>query len=119
MNVSGSIAVFKYYLDLALFVIGPEEENEMIYSYALDLIDQSLTGLMPEGIERKLVVEQMSEFFLVLDELLDHGILMNDEFEDVITCIMQQKKPTAGISFAQVYIDKYYIYRYLPKPKHK
>ena len=64
---------------MTIFIIGHIDDNELILGMLLDCMHECFDRIFRKGIERKSLIENMSGVILVIDELLDAGIIMHLE----------------------------------------
>ena len=79
MTVDNYVAIFRCYSDMTIFIIGHIDDNELILGMLLDCMHECFDRIFRKGIERKSLIENMSGVILVIDELLDSGIIMHLE----------------------------------------
>ena len=77
MTVDNYVAIFRSYSDMTFFIIGHAEDNELILGMVLDCLHACFDRIFRKGIERRYLIENMSPVILVIDELLDQGVVMN------------------------------------------
>ena len=77
MLVDNYVAIFRCYSDMTIFIIGHSDDNELILGQVLDCIHECFDRIFRKGIERRALIENMSGVILVIDELLDQGIIMH------------------------------------------
>ena len=77
MLVDNYVAIFRCYSDMTIFIIGHSEDNELILGQVLDCIHECFDRIFRKGIERRALIDDMSGDILVIDELLDQGIIMH------------------------------------------
>ena len=77
MTVDNYVAIFRCYSDMTIFIIGHSEDNELILGQVLDCMHECFDRIFRKGIERRALIENMSGVILVIDELLDQGIVMH------------------------------------------
>ena len=77
MNVDDYVAVFRCYTDMTVYVIGDgKQDNELILASVLDTIHDCFDQVFKHNIERKSLINNMTGVILVIDELIDQGIIM-------------------------------------------
>ena len=80
MNVEDYVAVFRCYVDMTIYVIGDgKNDNELILASVLDTIHECFDTVFKHNIERKSLINNMTGVILVIDELIDQGIIMQLE----------------------------------------
>ena len=78
MNVDDYVAVFRCYTDMTIYVLGDgRSDNELILASILDTIHECFDQVFKHQIERKSLINNMTGVILVIDELIDQGIVMN------------------------------------------
>ena len=88
MNVDDYVAVFRCYTDMTIFVIGDgKQDNELILASVLDCINECFEQVFKHNIERKSLINNMSQVILVIDELIDNGIIMNLDHRTILSRI--------------------------------
>jgi hypothetical protein len=80
------------YDDMSVYVIGAQSDNELIVSDVLDLIHECFDTIFPRGINRKSLTDNMLPVILIIDELIDEGIIMTTDTDVVLDRIDQKKK---------------------------
>ena len=77
MNVEEQVAVFRCYTDMTIYVLGDgKNDNELVISSVLDTIHSCFGTVFKHNIERKSLINNMTAVILVIDELIDQGIIM-------------------------------------------
>jgi hypothetical protein len=67
------LAVYKHSLDLVLYVIAGQTENELMLSSALHALFDAITMLLRNPIEKRGLLENLDLVVLCLDETIDDG----------------------------------------------
>ncbi len=67
------MVVFRNYRDITIFMVGGVNDNELAFAEAMDTLDQCLETVYKEGVERKNIIQLMTVFLLIIDEIIDHG----------------------------------------------
>ena len=96
MLVDNYVAIFRCYSDMTFFVIGHSEDNELILGQALDCIHDCFDRIFRKGIERRALIENMSAVILVIDELIDQGIIMHLDPSTILARIDTHGKSRAN-----------------------
>jgi coatomer subunit zeta len=105
LNIEKYVGVFRFYLDLSIYIIGNSNDNELVYATALDTIHNCLEPVFKEGIERKHIMDNMSSFLIIIDELIDNGVITTLSTEDILSQVATKNKSYfgEGLSFAGVF----------------
>ncbi|KRX08169.1 Longin-like domain [Pseudocohnilembus persalinus] len=81
--------VFKILSDVFIYVIGDSEENQVILSNVLQSLNDGLDYFTKDKISKKTVIEQYQNLILLIDEMIDEGIIVTLEVESLIArCTM-------------------------------
>ena len=77
MNVEDYVAIFRCYTDMTIYVIGDaKNDNELILATVLNTIHDCFDTIFKHNVERKSLINNMTGVILVIDELIDQGIIM-------------------------------------------
>lgn len=78
------VVVFRLYNDIRIFVMAPAAENELLVLSAFCTVDDSLTGLTGGNMTARILSENMRLVALVIDEVVDDGLIVEVESADVV-----------------------------------
>lgn len=67
------LALYKHSLDLIVYVIGPQTENELMLNAALNAYIDAVSMLLRNQFEKRSVLENLDLVLLCLDETIDEG----------------------------------------------
>ena len=71
------MAIFRCYTDMTIYVIGDaKNDNELILATVLNTIHDCFDTIFKHNVERKSLINNMTGVILVIDELIDQGIIM-------------------------------------------
>ena len=76
MTVENYVAIFRCYTDMSIYILGDKDDNELILAMVLDTIHECFDKVFKHSIERKALINNMTAVILVIDELIDQGIVM-------------------------------------------
>ena len=76
MTVENYVAIFRCYVDMSIYILGEKDDNELILAMVLDTVHECLDKVFKHSIERKSLINNMTAVILVIDELIDQGIVM-------------------------------------------
>lgn len=71
----GLLAVYKHSLDLIIYVVAPQQENELMLNAALTAYCDALSLLLRGQIEKRAVTDSLDLALLCLDETIDDGFV--------------------------------------------
>uniref|UniRef100_A0A0M3I2Q7 Coatomer subunit zeta n=1 Tax=Ascaris lumbricoides TaxID=6252 RepID=A0A0M3I2Q7_ASCLU len=95
--LDGLICVYRSNVDLFFYVMGGNNENELILVAALNCLYDSISLVLRKNVEKKALVDNMDVAMLILDEICDNGVLLETEPQAVIgRCAVRQDELTFG-----------------------
>ena len=77
---------------MTMFIIGHSEDNELILGQLLDCMHECFDRIFRKGIERKSLIDNMSGVILIVDEILDQGVIMHLDSSTIIARINTKSK---------------------------
>jgi hypothetical protein len=97
MNVDDYVAVFRCYTDMTVYVLGDGKyDNELILASVLDTIHDCFDQVFKHNIERKSLINNMTGVILVIDELIDQGIIMQLDSQIILQRISSKDMSGGG-----------------------
>jgi len=87
LNIENYVAIFKCYVDMSIYVLGERNDNELALSQVLETIHDCFDRVFKHNIERKSLINNMTAVILVIDELIDGGIVMASDAQTVLSRI--------------------------------
>ncbi|XP_077632929.1 coatomer subunit zeta-2 isoform X4 [Crocuta crocuta] len=88
----GMTIVYKSSIDLFLYVVGSSHENELMLMSVLTCLFESLNHVLRKNVEKRWLLENMDGAFLVLDEIVDGGVILESDPQQVIQKVLQSAK---------------------------
>uniref|UniRef100_A0A3B3HC15 Coatomer subunit zeta n=1 Tax=Oryzias latipes TaxID=8090 RepID=A0A3B3HC15_ORYLA len=82
--LEGLTIVYKSSIDLFFYVAGSAQENELMLMSVLSCLFDSLTHILRKNVERKCLLENMEGAFLVVDEIIDGGVILESDHQQVL-----------------------------------
>ena len=80
MLLDGTVSVFRTGADgTGLFVVGSASENELVLASVVDGLFEALSMLLPDSVEKRTILENLEYLFLLVDELVDGGIILETD----------------------------------------
>lgn len=95
MTVENYVAIFRCYTDMTIYILGDKDDNELILATVLDTVHDCLDKIFKHSIERKSLINNMTAVILVIDELIDQGIIMATDHQTILKRI--NLKPMGGL----------------------
>ena len=75
--------VCKINKEIAIFLGAHEEDNECIVSNILDIFEECLENITKSNLSKKSVLENYQQLALLIDEMIDEGIVINTDSESL------------------------------------
>ena len=84
MTVESYTAIFRVYTDMSIYILGNRDDNELVLSQVLEVIHECFDKLFKHSIERKSLISNMTAVILVIDEIIDSGIVMTTDYQTIL-----------------------------------
>ncbi|XP_023573865.1 coatomer subunit zeta-2 isoform X3 [Octodon degus] len=81
---AGMTIVYKSSVDLFLYVVGSSQENELLLLSVLTCLFESLSHILRRNVEKRWLLENLDGAFLVLDEIVDGGVILESDPQQVV-----------------------------------
>ncbi|XP_020348850.1 coatomer subunit zeta-1 isoform X4 [Oncorhynchus mykiss] len=106
--VEGMTIVYKCSIDLFFYVVGSAQENELMLMAVLNCLFESLGQILRKNVERRCLLDNMDGVFLVVDEIIDGGVILESDPQQVIQKVNYRadENPLSEQSVAQHITDK-------------
>ncbi|KAJ8284569.1 hypothetical protein COCON_G00034190 [Conger conger] len=82
--VEGMTIVYKSSIDLVFYVVGSAQENELMLMVVLNCLFDSLSQILRKNVEKRCLLENLDGVFLVVDEIIDGGVILESDPQQVI-----------------------------------
>ncbi|XP_061605451.1 coatomer subunit zeta-1-like isoform X5 [Phyllopteryx taeniolatus] len=82
--VEGMTIVYKSSIDLFLYVVGSCQENELMLMSVLNCLFDCLSQILRKNVERRCFLENMEGAFLIVDEIIDGGVILESDAQLVL-----------------------------------
>ncbi|CAH2301854.1 coatomer subunit zeta-2 isoform X1 [Pelobates cultripes] len=82
--VDGVTALCQRLSDVTCYIVGGPQENELLLLSALTCICESLCHMLRKNVDRSSLMENMDTVCLILDEIIDQGVILESESEKVV-----------------------------------
>lgn len=92
------LVLYKEYVDVSLFLIGPMDENEIVLQQAFSAVKDSLELILETGIDKKNVQEHYDMVALAIDETVDDGIILETDPATIASRVTKPPSKDAQIS---------------------
>ncbi|KAM6295472.1 coatomer subunit zeta-2 [Aegotheles albertisi] len=82
--LEGLTVVYRNSADLFFYVVGGCEENELMLSAVLACLLDTLSHLLRKEVEKRWLLDNMEGTFLVVDEIVDKGVILESDPQQVL-----------------------------------
>ena len=79
--------IYKSNVDLYFYIVGDSSENELILANMLTTFYDSVSGVLNKNVEKRVLLANLHQILLLLDEMIDSGIVMDSELDSVMAKI--------------------------------
>jgi len=83
--------VYKKNVDLYFYVIGSSNENELVLLHVLNCLYKSVEMVLNKNVEKKSFLTNFDTILLIVDILIDGGVIMEFSAKDVVKQIPLRK----------------------------
>ncbi|XP_030624924.1 coatomer subunit zeta-1 isoform X2 [Chanos chanos] len=90
--LEGLTVVYKSNIDLYFYVIGSSHENELMLMSVLNCLFDSLSQMLRKNVEKRALLENMEALFLAVDEIVDGGVILESDPQQVVHRVIQSAK---------------------------
>lgn len=77
--LDGLICVYRSNVDVFFYVIGSQEENELILVSFLNGLYDAFSIALKRNVEKKAILDNMDASMLILDEVCDDGVILETD----------------------------------------
>ncbi|KAG5833044.1 hypothetical protein ANANG_G00297690 [Anguilla anguilla] len=82
--LEGLTIVYKSSIDVFFYVVGSAQENELMLMAVLNCLFESLSQILRKNVEKRCLLDNMDGVFLVVDEIIDGGVILESDPQQVI-----------------------------------
>lgn len=82
--LEGLTIVYKSSIDLFIYVVSSAQENELMLMAVLNCLFESLSQMLRKNVEKRTLLDNMDGVFLVVDEIIDGGVILESDPQQVI-----------------------------------
>jgi len=84
------VIVFKARADVLMYVVGGEDENELILDTVLDGVTGALSILLGGDVSANNILEHLDVVMLSVDETVDDGIILEVDSKTIVNRVLMQ-----------------------------
>ncbi|CCF56477.1 hypothetical protein KAFR_0B01780 [Kazachstania africana CBS 2517] len=99
-----NIILYKEYIDVTIYLVGNINENEIILQNAFSGFKGSMELLLNNGIDNKNVSENCDLVYLLIDEIIDNGVILETDPASIASRVTKQ--PTSDTLNQTLDLDK-------------
>ncbi|XP_067825460.1 coatomer subunit zeta-1-like isoform X2 [Heptranchias perlo] len=82
--LEGLTIIYKSSVDLYFYIIGSPQENELMLMAVLNCLFDSLSQMLRKNVEKKSLMDNMDGVLLIMDEIVDRGVILESDPQQVI-----------------------------------
>ncbi|XP_038634954.1 coatomer subunit zeta-1-like isoform X1 [Scyliorhinus canicula] len=82
--LEGLTVIYKSSVDLYFYIVGNPQENELMLMTVLNCLFDSLSQMLRKNVEKKSLMENMDGVLLIMDEIVDGGVILESDPQQVI-----------------------------------
>ncbi|KAM6042302.1 coatomer subunit zeta-2 isoform 2-T2 [Chlamydotis macqueenii] len=97
--LEGLTVVYRSSVDLFFYVVGGCQENELMLSAVLSCLLDALGHLLRKEVEKRWLLDNMEGMFLVVDEIVDRGVILESDPQQVIQRLSLRAPEPAAYGF--------------------
>ncbi|XP_065555113.1 coatomer subunit zeta-2 isoform X3 [Lathamus discolor] len=99
VSLQGLTIVYRSSGDLCFYVVGGGQENELMLLSVLTCLLDALGHLLQKEVEKRWLLANMEGTFLVVDEIVDRGVILESDPQQVIQRLSLQVPEPAPYGF--------------------
>uniref|UniRef100_A0A8C7F810 Coatomer subunit zeta n=1 Tax=Oncorhynchus kisutch TaxID=8019 RepID=A0A8C7F810_ONCKI len=107
--VEGMTIVYKCSIDLFFYVVGSAQENELMLMAVLNCLFESLGQILRKNVERRCLLDNMDGVFLVVDEIIDGGVILESDPQQVIQKVNYRVRQLHSLTVSTVWINTWIL----------
>uniref|UniRef100_A0AC35TG56 V-SNARE coiled-coil homology domain-containing protein n=1 Tax=Rhabditophanes sp. KR3021 TaxID=114890 RepID=A0AC35TG56_9BILA len=82
--LDGLVSVYRSNVDVFFYVIGSASENELILLQLLNCFYDAMSTILRKNVEKTSIFQHLDTTFLVIDELVDEGIILETDSNAIV-----------------------------------
>ncbi|KAJ9089942.1 Golgi-to-ER vesicle coat component [Entomophthora muscae] len=91
------VVLYRKFSDVLVYIIGSADENELLLNSVLEGFCNTLVGLFNQQIDKRAIVEDIDSVAIVLDEIIDDGIILEVNTEIILSRVTKKASDTSDI----------------------
>jgi len=77
--MDGLTVVYRSNVDVFLYIMGSQQENELLLVSVLNCLYDSLSQIFRKNVEKRCLMDNLDAVILAIDEMIDSGIIMESD----------------------------------------
>ncbi|BFZ63366.1 Golgi-to-ER vesicle coat component [Saitoella coloradoensis] len=94
--IDNKVVVYKQVVDVILYLVGGDEENEVMLWAALIGLKESLDILMRNQVDKRTILENYDLVTLAVDEIIDDGIILETDPQTIASRVTRAPTSDGG-----------------------
>ncbi len=95
-NLNEFVIVCKINKDVAIFIGADQDDNECILANVLDIMEECLENITKNNLTKKSVMENYQQLALLIDEMVDEGVIINTDSESIENRVFMRDSKTVN-----------------------
>ncbi|MBW0503446.1 hypothetical protein O181_043161 [Austropuccinia psidii MF-1] len=105
--IQNHLILYKSIIDMTVYVIGHEGENELMLQNLLSAFIDAMSILLRNQIEKRAVIENLDLVSLCLDEMVDDGIILETDPVAIASRVSRPKADVGvGVNLSDITINE-------------
>ncbi|POW07453.1 hypothetical protein PSTT_08235, partial [Puccinia striiformis] len=105
--IQNHLVLYKSIIDITVYVIGQEGENELMLQTLLNSFFDALSLLLRNQVEKRAVLENLDLVSLCLDEMVDDGIILETDSVAIASRVSRPKADAGvGVNLSDITINE-------------
>lgn len=105
--IQNHLVLYKSIIDITVYVIGQEGENELMLQTLLNSFFDALSILLRNQVEKRAILENLDLVSLCLDEMVDDGIILETDSVAIASRVSRPKADVGvGVNLSDITINE-------------
>jgi len=105
--IQNHLVLYKSIIDITVYVIGQEGENELMLQTLLNSFFDALSLLLRNQVEKRAILENLDLVSLCIDEMVDDGIILETDSVAIASRVSRPKADVGvGVNLSDITINE-------------